>query len=242
VLAQIIYMGWISRARTLPLFMEATHAVTSFAVTATLLSAIVRPFGRPFKVTDKGGDRSAPRVHWKLAAIFGIIAASSAGSIVWAFVSPNVAGEISSIDFFNLVWAAIAMLIAFVAFLVCFELPRGEQAFAIDEAARLAVDREVHDCRVASLSTASVRLDMPPGKLACQLDSPIQLHLDWLGWVKASVISRSGNFMHAQLHPDFEQRQRLVVRLFGSSCGTIAGTAHLRGALAGLARRGFLGR
>src|SRR5215211_3284115 len=60
LLAQVIYMGWISRARTLPLFIEATHTVTCFAVTATLLSALVKPFGRPFKITDKGGDRSAP--------------------------------------------------------------------------------------------------------------------------------------------------------------------------------------
>src|ERR1700682_6293363 len=63
LLGQIIYMAWISRSRTLPFFMEATHAVTAFAITATLISAVVKPFGRPFKITDKGGDRSAPRGH-----------------------------------------------------------------------------------------------------------------------------------------------------------------------------------
>ncbi|SED11756.1 glycosyltransferase family 2 protein [Bradyrhizobium erythrophlei] len=135
--AQIIFMGWISRGKTLPLFMEATHAVTSFAITATLLSAVFKPFGRPFKITDKGGDRSAPPVHRRLAAVFGTIAASSAASIVWAFVSPNAAGEISSLDFFNLLWAAIAMLIAFVAFIVCFELPRGDELFEIVEESQL---------------------------------------------------------------------------------------------------------
>src|ERR1700736_2204460 len=124
LLGQMTYMAWISRSRTLPFFMEATHAVTAFAITATLLSAVVKPFGRPFKITDKGGDRSAPRVHWKLASVFGLISLSSAASIVWAFVSPYAASEISSLDFFNLLWAGIAMVIAFIAFLVCFELPR----------------------------------------------------------------------------------------------------------------------
>jgi cellulose synthase (UDP-forming) len=138
LLGQIIYMGWISRARTLPLFMEATHAITCFAVTATLLSAVVKPFGRPFKITDKGGDRSAPRIHWKLAAIFGMIAASSAASIIWALISPYAASEISSLDFFNLLWAGIAMLIAFIAFLVCFELPRPGHMFETDEAVWLS--------------------------------------------------------------------------------------------------------
>jgi cellulose synthase (UDP-forming) len=242
LLAQVIYMSWISRARTLPLFIEATHAVTSFAVTATLLSAIVRPFGRPFKVTDKGGDRSAPRVHGKLAAIFGIIAGCSAGSIVWAFVSPTAAAEISSIDFFNLVWAAIAMLIAFIACLVCFELPRREQVFATGEDAWLAIGGEVHGCRVAELSISSVRVVMRRGSFPGADQPNVHLHLDRLGWTSASVISQSGNLVHARLHPDFDQRRQLVVRLFSSSSGAIASTARMRGALAGLARRGFLGR
>ncbi|MDP3077710.1 MAG: cellulose synthase, partial [Bradyrhizobium sp.] len=92
-----------------------------------MLSAVVKPLGQPFKTTDKGGDRSVPRVHWKPAATFGLIAASSAASIAWAFVSPHAAGEISSLDYFNLLWAGIAILIAFIALLVCFELPRGEE-------------------------------------------------------------------------------------------------------------------
>ena len=240
LLGQTIYMAWISRSRTLPLFMEATHAVTSFAVTATLLSAVVKPFGRPFKITDKGGDRSAPRVHWKLAAIFGLIAASSAASIVWAFVSPYAAGEISPIDYFNLLWAGIAMLIAFIAFLVCFELPRGEEMFEMDEDAQLAGNGEVSACRVAALSMSSVRLicTATGRDLA---GSPSKLYLDWLGWIDVSITSRTGNMVLARLQPSLEQRQRLVVRLFSASYGNIAGTASLRGAFAGLARRGFRG-
>ncbi len=74
ILGQTIYMAWISRSRTLPLFMETTHAIVSFAVTATLISALVKPFGRPFKITDKGGDRSALKLRWKLALTFGLIA------------------------------------------------------------------------------------------------------------------------------------------------------------------------
>ena len=240
LLGQAIYMAWISRSRTLPLFMEATHAVTSFAVTATLLSAVVKPFGRPFKITDKGGDRSAPRVHWKLAAIFGLIAASSAASIVWAFVSPYAAGEISPIDYFNLLWAGIAMLIAFIAFLVCFELPRGEEMFEMDEDAQFASDGEVLACRVNALSMSSVRLICATTGRDLA-GSPSKLYLDWLGWIDVSITSRTGNMVLARLQPSLEQRQRLVVRLFSASYGNIAGTASLRGAFAGLARRGFRG-
>lgn len=243
--SQIIYMAWISRSRTLPLFMEATHAVTSFAVTATLMSAIVKPFGRPFKVTDKGGDRSAPRVHRKLAAIFGIISASSAASIAWAFASPYAAGEISSLDFFNLLWAGIAMLIAFIAFLVCFELPRGEEMFEVNEDSHFACHEGVLSCRVTALSMSSVRLRLrdnscDEGAIA---ESPrSHLHLDRIGWTEISVTSRSGQEIHARLRLSFEQRAEMVVRLFSASHGNVAVTASLWGALGGLTRRGFRGR
>src|SRR3979409_1041128 len=191
---QIVYMAWISRSRTLPFFIEATHAVTAFAVTATLLSAARKRFGRPFKITDKGGDRSAPRVHWKLASVFGLISLSSAASIVWAFVSPYAASEISSIDFFNLLWAGIAMLIAFIAFLVCFELPRGEALFAVDEAAQLAVGDNVISGRVACLSTSSAQMSWArilPARLSNQT---VRLYLDALGWIEAEV---SGGYKSA---------------------------------------------
>jgi cellulose synthase (UDP-forming) len=238
---QTVYMAWISRSRTLPLFMEATHAVTCFAVTATLLSAIVKPFGRPFKVTDKGGDRSAPRVHWKLAAIFGLIAASSAASIIWAFVSPYAASEISSLDYFNLLWAGIAMVIAFIAFLVCFELPRGQEMFDIDEEAQLSSDGKVSTCSVIALSMSSAQITCAAGEARDLAVSPTKLYLHWLGWIDVTILSRSGDGVLLRLQPSIEQRRKLVVRLFSASYGNVADKASLRGAFASLVRRGFRG-
>jgi len=242
LLGQIIYMAWISRSRTLPLFMEATHAVTAFAISATLLSAVVKPFGRPFKITDKGGDRSAPRVHWKLASVFGLISLSSALSIVWAFVSPYAATEISSIDFFNLLWAGIAMVIAFIAFLVCFELPRGEALFAVDEAAQLALDDNVISGHVTGLSTSSAQI-FCARNLPARLSNPtVKLYLDALGWIEAEVSSCSETAIGLRLRPTLTQREQLVVTLFGSSSSNVADTASMRGAIFGTISRGFRGK
>ena len=102
LLALWIYSAWVSGKRTLPLFMEVTHIMTALAVTVTIASSAVRPFGRPFKVTDKGGDRSASKVRWKMATGFGAIFALSAVSVLWSFVSPYGASEISPLDYFNL--------------------------------------------------------------------------------------------------------------------------------------------
>ena len=241
LLSQIIYMAWISRSRTLPLFMEATHAVTAFAVTVTLLSAAVKPFGRPFKVTDKGGDRSAHRTHWKLASVFGLISLSSAVSIVWAFVSPYGASEISSLDFFNLLWAGIAMLIAFIAFLVCFELPRGEALFAVDEAAMLALDDDIISGLVTGLSTSTAQISLTRNVPARLSNQTVQLYLDALGWIEAEVSSCSEAAIGLRLRPTLTQHQQLVVRLFGTSYSNVADTASMSGAILGTISRGFRG-
>jgi cellulose synthase (UDP-forming) len=242
LLGQMIYMAWISRSRTLPFFMEATHAVTAFAITATLLSAVVKPFGRPFKITDKGGDRSAPRTHWKLASVFGLISLSSAVSIVWAFVSPYAASEISSLDFFNLLWAGIAMLISFVAFMVCFELPRGDALFAVDAAAQLALDDSVISGHVTGLSTSTAQMSCAQTLPVRLSNQTVQLYLDALGWIEAEVSSCSDTVIGLRLRPTLAQHGQLVVTLFGSSSSNVADTASMRGAIAGTISRGFRGK
>jgi cellulose synthase (UDP-forming) len=242
ILGQTIYMAWISRSRTLPLFMEATHAIGSFAVSATLLSAAVKPFGRPFKVTDKGGDRSAPKLRWKLALTFGLISFGSAASIAWAFLSPYAASEISSRDYFNLLWAGLSMLIAFIAFVACFELPRGGRFVPVDEAGVFANDDHAVPCRVAALSPSSVELAWTAAMRPVIEGARPWLYVERLGWIAVTVTAATKKTVLAQCHPTFEQRRRLVTWLFASPPDDVAETVRVTGAIAGLVRRGFRGR
>jgi cellulose synthase (UDP-forming) len=244
ILSQTVYMAWISRSRTLPLFMEATHAIVSFAVSATLISAVIKPFGRPFKITDKGGDRSAPKLRWKLALTFGLFAFGSAASIAWAFLSPYAASEISSLDYFNLLWAGISMLIAFIAFVACFELPRGDKFFPVNEAGALALAGDDHavPCRVAALSISAVELTWTTAMRPPAEGVQPWLYMERLGWVAVTVAAATGKTALANLHLTFEQRRRVVTWLFGSPPGDVAETVRITGAIAGLVRRGFRGR
>jgi cellulose synthase (UDP-forming) len=241
LLGQMIYMAWVSKSRTLPLFMEATHAISAFAVSATLVSAAVKPFGRPFKITNKGGDRSQPTTHWKLAALFGLISLSSAAGIVWAFVSPYAASEISPLDFFNLLWAAVAMLIAFIAFLVCFELGRGEMLFDVNEAVHLASGSEIIPGRLTVLSTSSARMACNGNQPARLMDGMARLHIDSLGWIDAEISDCNKTFIGLRLRPTIAQRKMLAIWLFGMLDHNIANTASMTGTVAGTIRKGLRG-
>jgi cellulose synthase (UDP-forming) len=134
------------------------------------------------------------------------------------------------------------MLIAFIAFLVCFELPRGEALFAVDEAAMLALDDHVVSGRVTGLSTSGAQMSLTRNLPACWSNQTVQLYLDAFGWIEAEVSNSSKAALRLRLRPTFAQHNQLVVRLFGSSSNNVADTASMRGVVFGTISRGFRGR
>jgi cellulose synthase (UDP-forming) len=235
LLALWIYSGWVSGQRTLPFFMEVTHIMTALAVTMTIASAAVRPFGRPFKVTDKGGDRSASTVRWKMAAGFGAISLLSAVSIIWSFISPYAATEISPLDYFNLLWAGVAMLFTFVAFLVCFERPRGAEEFPVARPSKVRVAGGVYDCTLVSLGMTAATIEM-----ATPL--PLGRHeilFEPVGWIEAGVERVTAGACNLLLQPSPAQRRTLLLHLFTNAVDPIARTANLGTAVNAVVHRAF---
>ncbi|AOO81232.1 glycosyltransferase family 2 protein [Bosea vaviloviae] len=239
LLALWIYSGWVSGQRTLPLFMEVTHSITALAVTLTLLSATVRPFGRPFKVTDKGGDRSISSVRWTMAAWFGAISLLSAGSIVWSFISPSGASEVSPLDYFNLLWAGVAMLISFVAFVICFERPRKADEFGIAEPSVLKTEIGTFRCTLSTMGLEGATIQL--AELPHELDrsQPLQIWVKTAGWIRAFAREDRIGEIALRLEPNAAQRRALILRLFTTAVDPIARTANWRGVVSGVLRRCF---
>ncbi len=136
------------------------------------------------------------------------------------------------------------MLIAFIAFVACFELPRGDKFFPVNEAGALALAGDDHavPCRVAALSTSAVELTWTTAMRPPAEGAQPWLYMERLGWIAVTVATATGKTALAHLHPTFEQRRRLVTWLFGSPPDDVAETVRIRGAVAGLLRRGFRGR
>jgi cellulose synthase (UDP-forming) len=134
------------------------------------------------------------------------------------------------------------MLISFIAFLVCFELPRGEALFAVDEAAQLALDDNVISGDVTGLSTSSAQMSLARTLPARMSSQTVQLYLDAHGWIEAEVSSCSKAVVSLRLRPTLAQHKQLVVTLFGSSSSNVADTASMRGVIFGTISRGFRGK
>lgn len=97
-----MYSTWVSRGRTLPILTEVTHTVTAVPVTLTLLSALRNPFGKPFKVTDKGGDHSAINVNVPTATLFGSLSLMLSFILLFNLLGPGAQAEPAPRDIFNM--------------------------------------------------------------------------------------------------------------------------------------------
>jgi cellulose synthase (UDP-forming) len=237
LLAFWFYSSWISGSRTLPVFTEVTQIVAALTVSATLASALLRPFGRPFKVTNKGLDRSRVVVHGKLAGFFlSLIALSSLGLVRSLLDNPGAPGFT-----FNVVWTAIALALYLVSLLVCIELPRPrkEERFPFDAAARLNVNGvefhgNTHDLSCSGVGMTSMRAhEIPDGAEGWVKIEPVD-------WVACRVVRHRGDFMGVEFKHIKATRHALIRLLFSDTPLNQASTARRRMALARLLQRAFL--
>jgi cellulose synthase (UDP-forming) len=241
LIAFYAYSGWVSRGRTAPIFMEVTHMVTAVAITWTLIVCCYRPFGRPFKVTDKGGNRTGTVVRWNLLAVFGSFLAVSVGAIAWALLGPNAAAEPTPVDQLNLAWAAISALLSGIACIICIERPRShrEELFETEHAGRLSFDGVHASCVVDRLSTvdASVRLASRDPRLLP--GAVVELAVGGAAAMRGEIAETHGRSVTIRLKLPEEHRRAMVVALYGAPNDNVPARVNMPRALAGLARRAF---
>ena len=233
------YSSWVSRRRTLPIFMEVTHMVTAVAITWTLITCCYRPFGRPFKVTDKGGDRSRTIVRWGMLRIFGGLTVISLGAIGWALAGPYAATEPTPVDILNLTWAGLSALLSGIACLVCFERPRlhREELFETDHAGCLTIDGDDIACQVHRLSTVDASLRVARRERRLRVGTAVDLSIDGMERVRGHVAHHRGRHVMVSLALPEEQRRALVVALYSRPNSNVPLQADLRRALGGVLRR-----
>lgn len=232
-----LHSAWISRGRSLPIFTEAAHAVAALPVSIALAAALLHPFGRPFKVTAKGSARAGMRFNRNFALGFGAIVIANLGGIAWSLLAPGQPAEIPAEDVMNIVWAAIAILLALVCLLVCCELPRprAEERFELDWPLRLWLDHPVEGARLRDISAGGARLALPEGVPPPAPESAVWCEFPGLGRLPGRVVRVSGGgLLGLRWELDAPTRRRLVAALFSQAPENVAGTGSFRRALLGL--------
>lgn len=235
------YGTWVTDRRTLPIFTEVTQIVASLAVTATLISALFRPFGRPFKVTAKGLDRSKTAIHWKL---FGFFCALTLFSQIGAYTAIATAGTFDGNMLFNLCWTVVALVYNLATLVACVDRPRlhGEERFPFDKPGALRILGATLACRLVDISTSGASLScvfsrfIKPGLRG-------QVWVNKVGWVGVEVMRNHRTDQLGVQFIDMSEalRLRLIARLFSDATANVAAKAEPGLAFGSLLRRSLLG-
>lgn len=207
------YSYWISGRRCLPVFSEVSQLVAAMAVTSTLASAMLRPFGRPFKVTNKGLDRTKTVVHWKLVAMFGglLLALQLGGASV------ALSGEeLTPGDQLNLVWTGIALLLCLAALMACVDLPRPEQEERFPWRARTRVRTAAGEgeSRFVNIAADGALLEAKAPLKRLRVGQPLEVYVEPVGWLPARLAARSSAGAELRFAGTEAQREQLVSHVF----------------------------
>ncbi|WP_418122059.1 efflux transporter outer membrane subunit [Variovorax sp. 160MFSha2.1] len=207
------YSYWISQRRCLPVFSEVSQLVAAMAVTGTLLAAMLKPFGHPFKVTAKGLDRSKTVVHWKLVAVFGgLLVALQLGGATAIMTGPSLAPG----DQLNLVWTGIALVLCLGALIACVDLPRpdGEERFPWRVATRVRTAAGEGESRFVNIAADGALIEGGALLKRLRVGQPLEVFVDPVGWLPAFIDRRKRASAELRFAATEAQREQLVSHVF----------------------------
>lgn len=211
----ILAMGLVARWRQAPILFDTTQLLVAFPIMATVAQALIRPFGRPFRVTPKGISRSTVTVHWGLMAPFVVLALATAGGMALHVSSWSPARDSQGYGL-NMAWSLLNLVVLGMVIACCVELPRprSEERFATGEPAQLLLEGGFwHAGRLRDLSTrgAFVALtDMPDPRATQGV-----LLLDGGAFsIPCAVARRTRDGLALQFADEPAVRRQLILRLY----------------------------
>ncbi|HZF77298.1 MAG TPA: glycosyltransferase [Acetobacteraceae bacterium] len=239
VAAGVVFTSVLTGNRVLPVMTDISQLVCSFAIGRTVLTALVKPFGHPFKVTAKGLSSEGVTVHWNFLLPFALIALGTAAGILWNMrpASPLFGTDGFSI---NLFWSVFNIAVLCVACAVCVEPPkrRRDERFATGEAAWIEeADGARLPCIVTDISVGGARLRRPDGWPA---EPTGTLVLDG-GALRApfSGIRVTGDNFALRFPDEAGLRRALIRKLFAGGYSNEVPRVSIPRTLAGVARKVF---
>ncbi|WP_046867435.1 glycosyltransferase family 2 protein [Microvirga massiliensis] len=162
-----LLMVWLTPTRYLPMVSSAVGAFSTFRMLPVVISSVIKPFGKPFRVTPKGsGSRRTRFDAYTFACIATLIAVTALGLIIsivpeWSRIGE---GEFSVISGY---WAGVNIVVLVIASLICFERPRPLlDSFLAEEPGLLTVGGRILEGRIVSISLDGALMEIFKGTTA----------------------------------------------------------------------------
>ncbi|MBZ9602957.1 glycosyltransferase [Phyllobacterium chamaecytisi] len=219
--AYFLLMIWITPTRYLPVVSSAIGTFATFRMLPTVVSSLIRPFGKPFKVTPKGTGNEENRFDkYTFAWIAALLAITAIGLLL--NIMPEWIDRGSQFSLVAGCWSVINIVVLVIASLICFEKPRRLfHAFKVEETVRL----DGVSGNLVSLALDKAVVAVPGGTLFAS--KAITLALNGFEAFQVELrqitrrrraISRPGDKLKDYLHLHFEPigstRDQLILKLY----------------------------
>jgi cellulose synthase (UDP-forming) len=242
MLSGMVFMGFLARNTVFPIMTDVTHLLAAPAIVRTVATAVVKPWGHPFKVTAKGVSTDGPTVQWGFLAPFAFMVVGTLLGML-RNMSPYSALNGTPGYTINVFWSLFNIAVLAIACAVCVELPRRrrDERFISGEAA-VAVfgeDGGSCHCQVLNVSIGGARLaaergwsGVPPrGELLLD-GGALRLPFERLGSTEDSVLT-------VRFILGTRVRRALIRKLFTGAYNNEVDHVRVAGTLIGAARKVF---
>lgn len=120
---QSLLMYWLSDRKVMPVVSTVARGLAAFHLVAALVRTLVRPFGTPFAVTDKGLDRSRVVVRWSIAWPFVLSAVLLVAGMAASLAGCPGVVRLTGTAVWDVAWSLYSLLILTLCALACVERP-----------------------------------------------------------------------------------------------------------------------
>ena len=228
VLANLLFMNFLAGNRVLPIMTDVTQLLTAFVICRTVVTGLIRPFGRPFKVTAKGLSTTGVTIQWGILWKFAALSAFTLLGVLLHIANFSPAHGAQGYAA-NIFWSLVNAMVLALAALACVELPhrRRDERFETTEPARIRLTSydlgepptEI-PCRLRDISLGGASLTRLPHDEPTwrALSGPAHLVLPGQHGEELTlpftVVNRREATLSLQFHPDPWIRHALIRKLF----------------------------
>lgn len=223
----LMVIAVISRGTIIPVINDVTQLIGAVPIMLSAFGGLLKPHGRGFKVTPKGGDRSRIVVQWRLMwpYLAGLIL-TLLGLTIGIFSDRFAFYDAGDGKIVVLFWTIYNLFVLLLTVLACVELPRKEQHVTdTPERASFRVGDDVYPVWVAGLTSDTARIRGHDFETA----TSGKLNLRGVGEIPAVVLSSDTEGVRLDLKPDDRQYDALIMRFYakGVTPGIVRSRADL---------------
>ena len=213
LLAQFVVGVWISEGRILPVMADVQQLLIAPEILRAVVSGLVFPKERKFKVTAKGITNNKKTVHWHLIARFAVLIGANIYGLV-ALLASSETDWIANGSLGPLLWAWYNLIVLIICCMVCVEQPRQRQHERYEV-------REKALVRAAESERYFFTRDVSVGGMSLEGHTPIPLGADveiiFAGERLAGIVCRRDDTSFALMFADDRSREKMTSFIYNES-------------------------